>query len=113
MERRLIKNGSYAFLLGLLIGILIFPDKHTVNAGADHQVIYDPLRVYLFKLLRFASVLSLFTMVFVWVQGTFTITGNQTSLLSLVLGFLKAFFLVLVATVLGMLLLRFVTGLID
>ncbi|MDQ0088511.1 hypothetical protein J2T12_001917 [Paenibacillus anaericanus] len=92
MERRIVKGGIYSFIIGLLIGVLVFPDYQTTNlAGSNvYEIVHDPLRVYLFKLIRFSSILSLLTMIMAWVTGYFVFTNEKTKFSELVKGFIKA-----------------------
>ncbi|WP_207952265.1 hypothetical protein [Paenibacillus turpanensis] len=110
MERKLVKGGIYSFIVGLLIGIVVFPDKETINLGRGLvETNYIPLRVYVMQLVRFSALLSILTIVGIGIKEYFTITNRETGVREFVKGFVKAFFIVLVVIVLALLVLNLIT----
>lgn len=95
MERRIVKSGIYGFILGLLFGLVFLKDTEVIryDGSSVKEIVQLPLRVYLFKLLRFSSVLSLVSMVVAWVSGYFVITGEKTKFSVLVKSYFKALIL--------------------
>ncbi|PYI54301.1 hypothetical protein [Paenibacillus flagellatus] len=97
MERKLVKGGVYGFLIGLLVGVVLFPDTETTRyISGIREVTYEPLRAYIIKLIRFSSLLSLFTMAGIWVKDYFVLTNKKTGLIEFIKGVLLSFMIGLV-----------------
>lgn len=104
MERKLVKGGIYSFIIGLLIGVVVFPDKETIKLGQGlSETTYEPMRTYLIKLIRFSSVLSLLAIVGIWIKGYFVITNKKTTTIEFIKGIIKAFLYVLAVILLALL----------
>ncbi len=94
MEKRIVKSGVYGFLIGLLIGIVFLKDTEVIrHVGSFKETAELPLRMYLFKLLRFSSIFSLVSMVLVWISGHFVITNEKTKFVVLLKSYFKALIL--------------------
>ncbi|WP_410769369.1 hypothetical protein [Fontibacillus sp. BL9] len=98
MEKIIVKTGIYSFLIGLLIGLLFFKDTTAVkyDGSGVTEWIQLPLRQYLFKLLRFSSLLSLVAMAIAWISRYVVITKEKTKFGVLLKGYILAFLLGLV-----------------
>lgn len=93
----MIKGAIYSFLLGVLLGLLIFPDKEVISiAKGVTETVYEPLRVYFMKVIRFASIITLFTVIVIWIKETIVFTKNKANLMELIRNFCVAFVSVLV-----------------
>lgn len=98
LERKLVKGGIYSFLIGLLIGVLIISDKSTMRLGSGIiETTYESLRIYLFKLIRFSSGISLMTMGWIWFKENFVFSEKKTTSKEVIIGFIKAFLFVMAA----------------
>ncbi|RCX21430.1 hypothetical protein DFP94_102183 [Fontibacillus phaseoli] len=97
MEKLIVKTGVYSFLIALLIGVVFFKDTTVVkyDGSAVTELIQLPLRQYLFKLLRFSSLLSLVAMAIAWISRYFVITKEKTRFGVLLKSYIIAFLLVL------------------
>jgi hypothetical protein len=96
MERKLLKGALYSFAISILLGLVIFPDTQTTITGAGlSQVREVPLREYFFKLARFASLLTLGTLLFIWLKHSFVLTDQKTSLRQFMKGVVVSFAVVL------------------
>lgn len=102
VERKLIKAGIYGFIIGLLIGVVLFPDKETIKfASGVKEITYEPMRVYLMKLIRFSALLSLFAVAGVWLKEKLVITNGKTGFVQFIRGWVLSFVLVLAVILLA------------
>ncbi|NTZ17578.1 hypothetical protein EXW96_08360 [Paenibacillus sp. JMULE4] len=93
MEGTLVKGAVYSLIIGLLLGILIYPDTETINNGKgffEYRVI--PLREYIFTVLRFAVTVMFITLIALWVKLEWK-SGSE--IMEFIAGFFKSFFIVL------------------
>ncbi|WP_079911139.1 hypothetical protein [Paenibacillus sp. 32352] len=110
METKLVKGGLYGFIIGLFLAVLLCDDQVTVSRSASSTVTeLLPMREYVLKLLRWACGASLGTVAVLWVRDWLDRDPGRKQEPSFIVGFLKAFFVVIgviVAVMLFMLLWR-------
>ncbi|WP_159882208.1 hypothetical protein [Paenibacillus puerhi] len=101
MEKTLVKGAVYSFLIGLLLGLVIFPDPDSSTVrwiwGFSIHVTND--KQYIIQLLRFASFISLVTLAVIWLKSRFVITDKKTGLGEFIKGMIVSFLVVLLIIV--------------
>ncbi len=59
MEKTIFKAGIYGFIMGVLLCVAFYPDRHVSRIGNAAEVTYVPLRDYIFDVLRFSAKIAL------------------------------------------------------
>ncbi|WP_282938326.1 hypothetical protein [Paenibacillus sp. RC67] len=96
METKLVKGGLYGFIIGLFLAILFCADRVTVHVSASSTTMeLLTMREYVLKLLRYSCGFSLGTVAVLWLQDWMKRDPRDKQEPSFVVGFLKAFFIVL------------------
>lgn len=87
MEQRIVKNGIYGLIVGLLIGVIIFKDYKVEHHPGGWSTTYEPLRMYILKLIRFSAIVSIIAMLMTWIMSSIKLTKEKTSIGELVKGY--------------------------
>lgn len=96
MEQRIVKNGIYGLIVGLLIGVVIFKDYKVVHFTGGSSTTFEPLRVYILRLIRFSAIVSIIAMLMTWIMSSIKLTKEKTSIGRFVMGYV-------LSTVIGLL----------
>lgn len=93
MERKLVKGGIYSFIIGLLVGLLVISNSNTFYNGSGFTTeVYDSFGIYIYKLIRFASFLSVITLATIFLKDY--VFNSDSAKKAFTRGFLRGFLIV-------------------